>query len=60
MMLRRRGVPAVLCYGTSQADGELKSHVWVKVDDEIVIGGDEAPQYHLVATYPPGGGRPAR
>lgn len=52
-LLRRRGVPAVLCYGTSQTSGELKAHVWVKVGDEIVIGGEEAPHYHLVATYPP-------
>lgn len=51
-MLRTRGVPAILCYGTGQGEGELKSHVWVKVGDEIVIGGDEAPAYHLVATYP--------
>ena len=51
-MLRRRGVPAVLCYGTRQADEKLEAHVWVKVGDEIVIGGEEAPRFRLVATYP--------
>jgi len=53
-MLRRQNIPAILCYGTRQADGKLQSHVWVKVGDEIVIGGEEAPHYRLVATYPPG------
>ena len=51
-MLRREGFPAILCYGTRQAGGELQSHVWVKLGEEIVIGGDEAPGYHLVAVYP--------
>jgi hypothetical protein len=51
-MLRRRGIPAVLCYGTRQDDGKLQSHVWVRVGDDIVIGGEEAPRFRLVATYP--------
>ena len=51
-MLRREGIPAILCYGTRQADGKLQSHVWLRVGDEIVIGGEEAPKFHLVATYP--------
>ena len=54
-MLRRRGVPAVLCYGTRQADGKLQAHVWVSVGDDIVIGGEEAPHFRLVATYPRAG-----
>jgi hypothetical protein len=52
-MLRRRGVTAILCYGARQAAGKLQSHVWVKVGDKIVIGGEEAPHFRLVATYPP-------
>ena len=52
LMLRRRGVPAVLCYGTRQLDGKLQAHVWVRVGDEIVLGEEDAPHYHLVATYP--------
>lgn len=51
-LLRRRGVAAVLCYGTAQLDGELKSHVWVTVGERTVIGGDQAPQYKLLAAYP--------
>lgn len=51
-MLRRRGVPATLCYGTRQTAGKLESHVWVKVGDAVVIGGEAAPTHHLVASYP--------
>lgn len=51
-MLRRQGVAALLCYGTRQFGGKLQSHVWVTVGDEIVIGGEEAPKFHLVAIYP--------
>jgi hypothetical protein len=51
-LLRSQGVPAVLRYGTNRLDGELKSHVWVTVGDEIVIGGEEAPRFHLLASYP--------
>lgn len=53
-MLRRRDIPAVLCYGTRQPDGKLQSHVWVRVGDDIVIGGEEAGHFQLVATYPRG------
>ena len=42
-MLRRKGLAAILCYGSSQAGGELKSHVWVKLGDDILIGDEVAP-----------------
>lgn len=51
-LLRGCGIAAILCYGTTKEDGELKSHVWVKVGDEIVIGGDEAGRFQLLAVYP--------
>lgn len=51
-LLRRHGLPAILCYGTTQEDGELKSHVWVKVGNELVIGGDVADRFQLLAVYP--------
>jgi hypothetical protein len=51
-LLRSHGVPAILRYGTNRLDGELKSHVWVTVGNEIVIGGEEAPRFHLLASYP--------
>jgi hypothetical protein len=50
-MLRRRGVDARLHYGIGNA-GELKAHVWVTVDDKIIIGGGPAPDYKCVAIYP--------
>lgn len=51
MMLRRRGIRAVLHYGISREDG-LKAHVWLSVDGETVIGGDEAPGFVEVAAFP--------
>ena len=53
-MLRRRGVDARLHYGVGYApSSDLQAHVWVSVDDEIVIGHEEAPGFKSVATYPP-------
>lgn len=51
-MVRRKGVPAVLCYGTAHPRGELKSHVWVSIGNDILIGGEAAPDFQLLATYP--------
>ena len=52
-MLRRRGVDARLHYGIARDEvGELQAHVWVAAGDAVVIGGDEAPRFKRVATYP--------
>lgn len=52
-MLRRRGVDARLHYGIGHSDvGELEAHVWVSAEDRIVIGGEQAPAFKCVATYP--------
>lgn len=51
-LLRKRGVPAILVYGTRVVDSELQAHVWVVVDDQIVLGGEEAPNFHEVARFP--------
>jgi len=52
-MLRRRGIPSVLLYG-ARRDGEgLAAHVWVDVDGETVIGGEEAPNFTCLARFPP-------
>ena len=52
-MLRRRGIPSVLLYG-ARRDGEgLAAHVWVDVDGETVIGGEEAPDFACLARFPP-------
>jgi hypothetical protein len=53
-MLRRRGVPSVMHYGIAKDESaELKAHVWLSVDGVTVIGGDEAPGFACVATFPP-------
>ena len=53
-MLRRSGIDARLHYGARQGTGEgnLSAHVWVSVDGEIVLGGDEASQFAEVAAFP--------
>lgn len=52
-MLRRRGVPSVMHYGIAkEADDALKAHVWLSVDGDVVIGGEEAHRFACVATFP--------
>lgn len=51
-LLRSRGVPAVLYYGTTMANGELEAHAWVDVADRTVIGGEVASQFRVLAAYP--------
>jgi hypothetical protein len=53
-MLRRRGIPSVLLYGAKRDGDGLAAHVWVDVDGETVIGGEEAPGFALLARFPPG------
>jgi Transglutaminase-like superfamily len=52
-MLRRRGIRSVLLYGARRDGDELKAHVWIDVDGETVIGGDEAPDFACLARFPP-------
>jgi hypothetical protein len=53
-LLRRSGVDASLHYGVRHRPngGALEAHVWVTVDDRIVIGGEEAANFAEVASYP--------
>ena len=53
-LLRSAGVDAILHYGARHhpIDGRLEAHVWVSVADRAVIGGEEAPQFAAIATYP--------
>ena len=45
-MLRRRAIDALLHYGIAKENsGELQAHVWVAVDDTLVIGGDLAARF---------------
>jgi hypothetical protein len=53
-MMRRNGVDARLHYGarTDSATGKLEAHVWVTVDGEAILGGEEAAGFAEVAAYP--------
>ena len=58
-MLRRRGIDARLHYGIGYADDgaplpdrDLAAHVWIVVDDEIVLGAESAAGFKSVAVYP--------
>jgi hypothetical protein len=54
LMLRGRGIASVLHYGVRKDSGAgLKAHVWVTVDGRAVIGGEEAPAFACLATFPP-------
>jgi hypothetical protein len=52
-MLARRGIASTLHYGIAREESQLKAHVWLSVDGEIVIGGDEVPLFSEVAAFPP-------
>jgi Transglutaminase-like superfamily len=54
-MLRRRGIPSVLLYGARRDGDGLAAHVWVDVDGETVIGGEEAPNFACLARFPADG-----
>jgi hypothetical protein len=52
-MLRMRGIDAVLHYGLAKEKGEeLEAHAWVAVGDNLIIGGEIAPKFRCVATFP--------
>lgn len=51
-MLRRRGIPSTLHYGIGTAEGgALNAHVWLSVDGDVLIGGENAAQFACVATF---------
>lgn len=53
LMLRRRGVPSILHYGIAlRLEEALSAHVWVSVDDQLIMGGREAKNFRCVAEFP--------
>jgi hypothetical protein len=53
LMLRGRGIPSVLHYGVRKDAGAgLKAHVWLTVGGRPVIGGEEAPAFACLASFP--------
>lgn len=52
-LLQRRGVATSLHYGVAQdADRGLAAHVWVTYQGRPIIGGEEAPRFTCLATFP--------
>jgi len=53
-LLRGSGIDAILHYGArrEQTSGQLEAHVWVTVASQVVAGGEEAPGFAEVATFP--------
>lgn len=52
-MLRRAGIDAILHYGARPASGsEVEAHVWVTVDGETILGGEQAQSFAELARYP--------
>lgn len=52
-MLRRRGFDARLHYGArNEPPGKLHAHVWVSVEGDVVMGGNEQPDFAEIAVFP--------
>lgn len=52
-MLRRRGFDARLHYGArNEPPGKLHAHVWVSVEGDVVMGGNERPDFAEIAVFP--------
>ena len=52
-MLRRRGFDARLHYGArNEPPGKLHAHVWVSVEGDVVMGGNERPDFAELAVFP--------
>ena len=51
-ILCRRGIAADLHYGVRrQADGQIKAHVWVTAQGQMVVGGAIAADYTPLTTF---------
>jgi hypothetical protein len=52
-MLWRRGIPSVLHYGVNRSlDNELRAHTWLMLGEMMVVGGEDAPDFTLLSTFP--------
>ncbi len=54
-LLRRRGYPSRLHYGIRPDAAALKAHVWITLEEEVVIGETEADPHLPVASFPQAG-----
>lgn len=51
VMLRWRGVPAVVRFGVRCPAGVLQAHAWLLVGDVAVLGGEEAEGYTPIGDF---------
>lgn len=51
LMLRRRRVPSVVQLGVRSEHGVFMAHAWLVANNMVVIGGEETPDYHPLATF---------
>ncbi|HVJ09546.1 MAG TPA: lasso peptide biosynthesis B2 protein [Acidisarcina sp.] len=52
-MLRRRGISGVLHYGVNRSpDNVLRAHTWLTAGELTVVGGESAPDFTVVSTFP--------
>lgn len=51
LMLRRRGVPAIVRFGVRMEAGQLAAHAWLMVHDVTVLGGEEAGGFTPIGDF---------
>lgn len=56
LMLQRRKIPSRLYYGARSDDSRgPAAHVWVSVEGRVIVGGEGAERFAVLAVYPPDG-----
>jgi hypothetical protein len=50
-LLDRRGIDNRLYYGVNRKNGKLEMHTWIEAGGEIVVGGEEAGDFSVIAVY---------
>jgi hypothetical protein len=50
-MLCRAGIQSVMHYGVAKSDGGMEAHVWVTVDDRVVVGGETKDRFTPLAAF---------
>lgn len=53
LMLRRRGIRGVIYYGVDRSpEHELRAHTWLDAEGFTVVGGEAAPEFTVIQTFP--------
>ena len=52
-MLRRRGAPSQVHYGLRTSESKFGAHVWVTLDEAVVVGEETDERHTCVAVFPP-------